>query len=71
MAYEDRFRDCAVCGEMIGAKGYVRHSRLGVVVCETCPLDNVNGEDIRLHTLFWDRPYVAWNGTIEERGDFD
>lgn len=44
---------CTSCGEPITG-GYVYHHRLGVYVHGTdeCMRD-VNGEDIRLHTVRW------------------
>jgi hypothetical protein len=33
--------------------GWVYHSRLGVFVHTSCPLDDVKGEDISTHTLLW------------------
>lgn len=43
---------CAVCGEPV-TPPYVVHYRLDAVVCATCPLTNVKGEDITGHCLMW------------------
>lgn len=44
-------KTCAVCGRE--TEYYSYHSRLDAAVCPTCPLTNVKGEDISMHTLFW------------------
>lgn len=45
---------CEVCGlPILSGQHYATHSRLGVHIHATCPMDNVRGEDVASHTMLW------------------
>lgn len=40
---------CAVCGETVSE--YAWHARLACAICFHCPLTDVKGEDVTMHTM--------------------
>lgn len=52
----ERAGRCCVCGRTLTDRdAFIRHERLDVLVCSTCPLTNVMGEDVSQHTLMFNR----------------
>jgi hypothetical protein len=56
---------CAHCGEVIGNSAFVYHMRLNAAVHMGCPLTNIRGEDISLHTMYLYDAIPSVNDTIE------
>jgi hypothetical protein len=62
---------CCVCGDRVRDRGYIYHFRLDAYVCGTCPLTDVYGEDISMHTIKFYFPPSEIDDTIKERGEVD
>ena len=71
VSVDRRMVACAYCGHPVGNSSFVYHMRLNVAVHTGCPMDNIRGEDIRLHTMYLYDAIPSINDTIEERGDVD
>jgi hypothetical protein len=49
--------ECCVCHNV--SDKYCYHQRLGVAICSDCPLTDVMGEDVTMHTMYWVRPLTG------------
>ncbi len=59
-SFENEHPICIVCEEPVKTK-YWHHARLDVYICDSCPKDNVCGENVLYHAMrYFDETHPEW-----------
>lgn len=49
--YYAMYKKCAVCKKSIGDKSWYYHAMMDAYIHGDCPLNNVYGQDVTMHTM--------------------